>query len=356
MVPAAPHPSESTTRTTDVADPHSSPTSPTDLTRATWRFTARASAREFLRDECPDLAAALTYYSVLALFPALIALLSVVGLVGRSDDVVRTVLDSVDRLGVDAATDTVRPAIEALAAESARPGLALVVGLATALWSASAYVGAFGRALNRIYEVEEGRPFVRRRLVQLAVTAGTVLLASVVLLGLLLSGPVAETIGGALGLGDVAVRVWDLAKLPVLLLAVVVIIALLYTWSPNVVQPSFRWVSVGAAFAIVVWVLATLIFGFYVSSVADYGSTYGALAGVIVLLVWLWLTNLALLFGAELDSELERGRELQSGIPAEEELQLPPRDDATLPKQERADDEHRGRARRLRQTRGGASS
>ena len=235
---------------------------------------------------------------------------------------------------------------------SSGTGLALIIGLATALWSASGYVGSFGRAMNRIYEVGEGRPVWKLRPVMLLVTLITVVLAALVALALVLTGPAAQAVGNAIGLGSTAVLVWNIAKWPVMLVVVIAIVALLYYATPNVKQPKFRWLSVGAVFAIVVWVLASAAFGFYVANFSSYNKTYGALAGVIVFLLWLWLTNLALLFGAELDAELERGRELQAGIAAEESVQLPPRDTKKRTRQPKKEREDIERGRRLRTSRG----
>jgi membrane protein len=235
---------------------------------------------------------------------------------------------------------------------SSGTGLAFVIGLLTALWSASGYVGSFGRAMNRIYEVGEGRPIWKLRPVMLLVTLITVVLAAAVALALVLTGPAAKAVGNAIGLGSTAVLVWNIAKWPVMLLVVVFIVALLYYATPNVKQPKFRWLSVGAVFAIVVWVLASVAFGFYVANFSSYNKTYGSLAGVIVFLLWLWITNLALLFGAELDAELERGRELQAGVAAEKSVQLPPRDTKKIDKAEEKEREDIARGRRLRTTRG----
>ena len=199
-------------------------------------------------------------------------------------------------------------------------------GILGALWSASGYVGAFSRAMNRVYEIEEGRPFWKLRPMMIIVTLIAVLLIGVVLIMLVVSGPLAQAIGDAIGLGDTAVTVWGIAKWPALLLVVALIVAVLYYATPNVQQPKFRWVSIGALAAICVWVVASVVFGFYVANFSSYNKTYGSLAGVIVFLLWLWITNLSLLFGAELDAEVERGRQLQAGIAAEEEIQLPPRD------------------------------
>uniref|UniRef100_UPI002B279710 YihY/virulence factor BrkB family protein n=1 Tax=Nocardioides sp. TaxID=35761 RepID=UPI002B279710 len=196
----------------------------------------------------------------------------------------------------------------------------------------SGYVGAFGRAMNRVYEIGEGRPVWKLRPLLLGLTAVMVVLAAAVLVALVVTGPAAEAVGSALGVGSTAVTVWGVAKWPVILAVVVIVVALLYYVTPNVEQPKFRWISVGAVFAIVVWAILSGAFGLYVANFASYNKTYGALAGVIVFLLWLWLTNLALLFGAELDSELERGRQLQAGIPAEDELQLPLRDTTQLDK------------------------
>ena len=319
--------------------------SPTQLESPARRYVLRKTIREFSDDECTDLAAALTYYAVLAIFPAALALLSVLGLVGQGTEAVDEVMKIVTDLGGSSVVESVRPTLEQLAA-SQSAGLAFVLGLAGALWSASGYVGAFGRAMNRIYEIDEGRPIWKLRPVMLLLTVSLVILAAVVLLALVLTGPVAESVGDAIGLGATVVLVWQVAKWPVLLAVVILIVALLYYATPNVKQPKFRWVSVGAVLAIVVWILVSAAFGFYVANFSSYDKTYGALGGVIVFLLWLWLTNLALLFGAELDSELERGRELQSGLEAEETLKLPPRDTRTIDKKQakEAKDIERGRA------------
>ena len=206
------------------------------------------------------------------------------------------------------------------------PGTTLVIGIVGALWSASGYVGAFSRAMNKIYEVEEGRPFWRMRPMQLIVTVITVVLCALALVILIVSGPVAESIGNTIGVGDDLVTVWNIAKWPVLAAVVMIVVAILYWATPNVKFTRFRIISVGSFVAILAWLVASVGFAFYVANFSSYNKTYGAIAGVVVGLLWLWITNLALLFGAELDAELERGRELQLGIAAEETLQLPARD------------------------------
>jgi membrane protein len=323
--------------------------SPTDLKKASWLYVLRKTAREFSADECTDLAAALTYYAILALFPAAIALTSLLGLVGQGTDAVDQVLKILGDIGASGVVKSVGPTLRQLASSQAA-GWGLVLGLLGALWSASGYVGAFGRALNRIYERGEGRPVWKLRPAMLLLTVVLVVLVAVALSGLVISGPVTSAIGNALGLGSTVQTVFSIVKWPIILFVVVLIVALLYYFTPNVRQPKFRWVSLGAVVAILTWALASAAFGFYVANFSSYDRTYGSLAGVIVFLLWLWLTNLALLFGAELDAELERGRELQSGIAAEESIQLPPRDDRNLEKKaaKERDDVRRGRELRRR--------
>jgi membrane protein len=301
------------------------PGSPDDLSAPSWRFAFKQAWAEFRRDECTDLAAALTYYAVLSLFPALLATISLLGLFGQDESTTDTLLELVERIGQEDAVDQLRGPITQMT-ETGAAGFAFVFGLIGALWSASGYVGAFGRAMNKIYEVDEGRPFWKLRPLNLAVTIVSVVLAAIVLLALVVSGPFADELGETLGLGDTTVTIWNIVKWPIMLLVVVFLVALLYYATPNVRQPKFRWISIGAGFAIVVWILASLAFGLYVANFGSYNKTYGSLAGVIILLLWLWLTNLALLFGAEVDAEVERSRQLQAGIEAEASLQLPPRD------------------------------
>jgi membrane protein len=322
--------------------------SPTDLTRRSWRYALRRTYREFSDDHCTDLAAGLTYYAVLSLFPAAIALISLLGVVGQGTTSVDKVIEVLRPLVSSSTLDTVRPALDHVAA-SHGTGIGLVIGIAGALWSASGYVGAFGRAMNRVYEVDEGRPFWKLRPWTLLVTLVAILLVACVLVMLIVSGPLADSIGNVIGLGSQAVTVWNIVKWPVIAAFVVVIVALLYYATPNVRQPRFRWLSVGASVAIVVWIAASVAFAFYVATFGSYDKTYGSLAGVIAGLLWLWITNVALLFGAELDSELERGRELQAGIAAEEQLQLPARDTRGVRKSRRKQQKDIARGRALRE-------
>ena len=330
--PAQGEPAQSGPAAGAAANGEAAPSTPTQLTRPSWTYVARRSVREFVRDECPDLAAALTYYAVLSLFPALVALASLPALVGQdSQRTTDQLVDIVQDIAPSLVTSDVEGPINQLA-NAPGAGPALVIGLLAALWSASGYVGAFGRAMNRIYDVDEGRPFWKLRPQQLALTLLTMLLVLAAAVLLVVSGPVARAIGDAIGLGDTAVTVWNIAKWPVLVLVVVMIVAMLYWGTPNVRRPKFRWVSAGAFIAIVVWALGSAAFGLYVANFGSYNRTYGSLAGVVVFLLWLWLTNLALLFGAEFDAETERARELQAGLPAEEAIQLPPRDTRKIEK------------------------
>ncbi|OLT53159.1 YihY/virulence factor BrkB family protein [Cellulosimicrobium sp. CUA-896] len=329
-------------------DDRRKPDAPTDLHKPSWTYSLRTTLRQFMRDQCLDLAAALTYFAVLAAAPALLALVSVLGLVSDGEQAVNRVLSTLEGVVPEQVLNIVTPLVENAASGGGRAGLALVAGVLLALWSASGYVGAFGRAMNRVYEIDEGRPIWKLRPVMLLVTVVTLLLAALIVAALVLSGSLAQAVGEAVGLGSTAVTVWSIAKWPVVLLLVVVLVAILYHVTPNVRQPKFRWLSVGAVVAIVVWVIASAAFGFYVANFGNYGATYGALAGIIVMLLWLWITNLALLFGAELDAELERSRQLQGGIAAEESIQLPPKDTRASDKREAKMREDVAKGRELR--------
>lgn len=318
---------KSSTRDARAIDPDDErkPDSPDDVHKPSWGYVLKKTLREFGRDQCTDLAAALTYYAVLAIFPGLLAVVSLLGVVGQSQQTVSTILELVGQFGSQQVADLLEEPVTALV-QSPAAGLALVTGVLGALWSASGYVGAFGRAMNRVYGIDEGRPIWKLRPVMLGVTAFTVLGIVLALLILVLSGDVAQTVGDVIGLGSTTVFVWNIAKWPVLALIVVVLVAVLYYWSPNVQQPKFRWMSMGALLAIVIWLVVSVGFAFYIANFSNYNATYGSLGAVIVFLLWLWITNNALLFGAEFDAELERGRELQAGMKAEKDILLPPRD------------------------------
>jgi membrane protein len=335
------------TRTPDVDDDRK-PDAPTKLTTRSWGYVLRKTYREFGDDHCTDLAAGLTYYAVLSLFPAALALISVLGVIGQGQSSVDKVIEVLRPLVSTSTLSTVQPALNHIAS-SQGAGIGLVIGVLGALWSASGYVGAFGRAMNSVYEIDEGRPFWKLRPLVLVVTLAAILLVACVLVMLVVSGPLADSIGDVIGLGSQAVTAWNIVKWPVLVLFVVLIVALLYYTTPNVKQPRFRWLSVGAFVAIVIWVLASVAFAFYVATFGSYDKTYGSLAGAVVGLLWLWITNMALLFGAELDSEIERGRQLQAGIEAEQELQLPARDTRGIRKARKKEEKDIARGRAIRE-------
>ncbi|MHA7306002.1 YihY/virulence factor BrkB family protein [Arthrobacter sp. TMN-49] len=309
------------------------PQSVTEVKAQSWKYITKRSVAKFSADGCTDMAASLTYYGVLSLFPAILALVSIVGLVGQAEQTTKVMLDLVGQLSGASVKEAISNPVEQLASSRAA-GWTFALGLLTALWSASGYVGAFSRAMNRIYGTDEGRPVWKLRPALLLVTLVVVLLVAGIALLLVISGPIAKVLGDAIGLGDAAVTAWDTAKWPVVGLLTIVLIAVLYYFTPNVQQPKFRWISVGAAVALISAVLASAGFGLYLANFSKYDKTYGTIAGVIVLLLWLWIINLALLLGAQVDAELERGRQLQSGIKAEAQIQLPPRDiSASLKKQ-----------------------
>ena len=302
------------------------PDSPAGLGKRSWWQTLKRTVSEFQDDNLTDWAAALTYYSVLSLFPALIALISIIGLVADPVDTTRAITDVVSQLAPGTASETFSGPIEELTANRGAAGLLLIVGLVAALWTASGYVGAFMRASNDIYEVREGRPFWKLRPLQMVVTLTMVLMLAVVVIALAVSGPVAEAIGAAIGADAVAVTAWKIAKWPVLLVAVLLMFAVLYYASPNVKLPGFKWVTPGSLLAVAVWIGASVAFAVYVANFGSYDKTYGTLGGVITFLVWLWISNVAILLGMELNAEVERSREIEAGTPgAESELQLEPR-------------------------------
>ena len=286
----------------------------------------RRTATEFSEDNLTDWAAALTYYGLLALFPALIALVSIVGLFADPQSTAKTITDIVTQIGPSSGAQTFSGPIQSITSNQSAAGIMFVVGLLVALWSASRYVGAFMRASNIIYETPEGRPIWKLRPLQMLVTLVIVLLVAILALALVLTGPIVDAVAGPLGISSTATTIWDIAKWPVMLAIVAAIIAVLYYSTPNVKLRGFKWVTPGAIFAVVVWLIASAAFAFYVTNFGSYDKTYGTLGGLVVLLIWLWITNLALLFGHQLNAERERGHEIAEGVPrAEREIQLEPR-------------------------------
>jgi membrane protein len=264
----------------------------------------RRTLREFREDNLTDWAAALTYYSVLSIFPALIVLVSVLGLIG--DSATDPLLDNIRELAPGPARDIATNAVQNLQSSRGSAGLLFVIGIAGALWSASGYVAAFMRASNAIYDIEEGRPIWKTLPVRVGLTVVLLVLVGISAFAVVLTGGLAKAAGDLVGLGSTAVTAWDLAKWPVLLLVVSFMFALLYWAAPNVRRAGFRWVSAGSVLAVLVWVAASAAFAFYVANFGSYNKTYGTLGGVIAFLVWLWISNVAVLLGAELNAELER--------------------------------------------------
>jgi membrane protein len=300
---------------------------PTELPARSWGQILKRTVKEFQADNVTDWAAALTYYGIMSLFPMLLALVALLGLVGQESSIF-TLIDSFRQAGLGKLATTIRDPLLRIVDTKGGAGALLGLGLLGALWSASGYLGAFTRAMNSIYGVQEGRPFWKLRPIQIGLTLLGVLLVSLVAIGLVLTGPIAQAIGKAAGLGDTAVTVWGVVKWPIMLAILMAVVDALYYVAPNVRQPRFRLVTPGGLLAVLVWALASIGFGLYVANFSSYDATYGALGGAITFLVWMWISNVALLLGAEFDAELERERELRAGLPAEHGLRLPPREAA----------------------------
>lgn len=286
----------------------------------------KRSVTEFMEDGMTDWAAALTYFGLLSLFPMLIALVSIIGLFADPETTTEKLTEIVSNLGPETASDTFAGPIESLTSSRGASGFAFVIGLALSVWAASGYIGAFGRASNVIYEIREGRPFWKLKPIQLGITIGMILILALLAIGLVMTGPVVRAVAEPLGIGSTAVDVWNIAKWPVMIGLVLFMFAVLYYFSPNVTPGPFRWLTPGAIVALVIWIIASAGFAFYVGNFGSYNETYGTLGGFVVLLVWFWISNIAVLYGLELNSELERTREMNEGKPdAERRLQLEPR-------------------------------
>ena len=290
-----------------------------------WGAVLKRTVREFRDDNLTDWAAALTYYGVLAVFPALIVLISVLGLIG--DSATQPLIDNVDKVAPSDAAKIFTSAIHNIQNSQGAAGLFFVGGLLAALWAASGYIAAFMRAANVIYDVEEGRPIWKTLPMRVGLTALLMLLTAITAIGVTVSGGLAEQVGNVIGVGPTAVDVWAIAKWPVLLVCVSLMFGVLYWAAPNVKQPGFKWITPGGVLAVLGWVLASLAFAFYVANFGSYNKTYGALAGPIIFLVWLWISNVMILLGAEFNAEIERGRAIESGMrPEDKEPFVEPRD------------------------------
>jgi membrane protein len=299
------------------------PDDPTELEKGDWKSILKRTVREFKQDDLTDWAAALTYYGVLSLFPGLLVLVSLLGLFGQS--ATQPLVDNLTALAPGPARDFIMPVIEN-AQKSQAASLAFFIGIAAALWSASNYVGAFMRVSNHIYEVEEGRPFWKLRPLQIALTVVMVIILAIVSIAVVVSGPLAQQIGDLVGLGDAAVTVFNIAKWPVIAIIFALMIAGLYYIGPNVKHPKFQWVSPGGIFAVVMWIIASLLFAFYVTMFPP-NPTYGVIGGVILFLTWLWISNLVILLGAEMNAEMERQKKIKEGVPESQEPFLPLKDE-----------------------------
>jgi membrane protein len=316
------------------ANDRRAPDSPTELGGTSKKDTLKRTFKEFSADNITDWAAALTYYTVLAVFPALIALVSIVGLVGSS--ATDALLENLGSVAPGPAKDILTSTIENLARSQGAAGIAFIIGLVLALNSASSYIAAFSRASNAIYDVEEGRPIWKLKPQQIFIALALIVMLVVIAVAVTVSGSLAEEAGKLIGVSGAAVTIWDFAKIPLILLLVSFMIAFLYWSAPNVKQPGFKFISPGGVVALVIFIIASLLFAFYVASFASYNKTYGSLGGVIVFLVWLWITNIAILFGAEFNAELQRSQQREAGEPAPlDEPFLEPRDTSKLEKKEK---------------------
>jgi len=304
------------------------PSGPTDLPRHSWKGVLTRTVREFKEDNLTDWAAALTYYAVLSIFPALLALVSLLGLIGPS--ATQPLIDNLSAVAPGPAKQIVTSAITNLQKSSGAAGVLFVVGIALAVWSASGYVAAFMRASNVIYDVGEGRPVWKTIPTRVLITVALLLMLAIVAIGVTVTGGLATQVGKVLGIGGTAVTVWDIAKWPVILVIVMTMFALLYWAAPNVRHPHFRWITLGGIAGVLLWIVASAGFALYVANFSSYNKTYGALGGVIVFLVWLWISNVAILLGAEFNAETERGRQIEAGYPPDREPFLEPRDTRKL--------------------------
>ncbi len=298
---------------------------PTELAASSWVDALKRAVKQYKEHNVGDLAAALTYYGVLSIFPAMIALFSILGLAGAGST--KSLVDSITKIVPGSAQHIFTNAVHDLQRSRGGAGIVFFVGILLALWSASGYVSGFIRAANAIYGVDENRPFWKLMPVRLGVTVVLVVLLAFSAVAVVVTGSIARQVGDVIGVGSSAVSAWDIAKWPVLLLIVAFMITLLYWATPNVKHPGFGWMAPGALFALAVWILASLLFALYVANFSSYNKTYGTLAGVVVFLIWLWITNIAMLIGVELNAELERGRAIEAGQPADDDSFVEPREE-----------------------------
>jgi membrane protein len=299
------------------------PDKPTELPRRSWPQTLKRTGKQFSEDKLTTWAAALTYYGVLSIFPALLALVSILGLIGNS--ATQPLLNNLNSIAPGPVKNILSSSLHGLSTGSST--VAFILGLVLAIWSASGYIGAFMDAANAVWDAPEGRPIWKRIPVRFGVTVVLLVLLAASALAVVLTGPLAQSVGNIVGLGSTFVTVWDIAKWPVLVLVVSFMISLLYWAGPNVKQPGFPWITPGGVLAVLLWIVASALFAFYVANFASYNKTYGSLGGIIVFLVWLWITNIIILLGAEFNAEMERSRQIAAGHPVDKEPYLPLRDE-----------------------------
>lgn len=318
-----------TAATPPPADSSAAPASPAKLSRGAWLAAGKRTLCEYKQDNLRDMAAALTYYGIQSIFPGILVLVSLLGLIGQS---ATPLINSLAGAVPGSAHQIVLNAMTRLQhGHAAAWGLA-VVGILGGLWAASGYVSAFMRAANVIYDVPEGRPFWTRAPMRLGVTTVLVMLVAASAVIVVVTGGFAARIGHLIGIGPAAVTAWNIAKWPTLLIIVSITVAILYWAAPNARQ-RFRWVSPGGILAVILWLIASGLFALYAANFGHYNKVYGSLGGVIVFLVWLWLSNIAILFGAEFNAELERSRAIAGGMPPEREPFAPLRDTRKAPRQ-----------------------
>ena len=314
------------------------------MPKAGWMAIVKRSVKEFKHDDVTDRAAALTYFGVLAIFPGMLVLVSLLGLIGQAN--AKKILDNLGQVAPSGAKTFLTSVINQVQGKAGIAGIAAIIGLALALWSASGYVAAFMRASNAIYDVDEGRPIWKTGPLRIVTTIALVIMLLAALVMVVVTGPLASQVGKAFGIGDTAVLIWNIVKWPVLLVVVSLMLSLLYAVAPNVKQPKFRWITPGGVLAVIVWIIASGLFALYVSFSGSYNKTYGALATVIIFLVWLWITNIAILLGAEVNAEIQRERAIRAGMPADLEPFAEVRDTRKLDDERKEEVEHAAQVRR----------
>jgi membrane protein len=316
---------------------------PTELPRPSLLAVLKRSRAEFRNDHLTTLAAALTYYAVLAVVPGLVVVFVALGFFGG--DITNRVVTQVNDVAPASSGQFVHSLMTQARSHKTGTGVMAIVGVAIALWSASSYVNAFRQASNVIYGIGEGRPAWKTVPLRLGVTALAVAIMVVCAVIVVVSGSIARAVGNAIGAGHAAVLVWSIVKWPILLILVSILLAVLFWASPNAKQAGIKWVSPGGVLATVIWIVVSAAFAFYVTNFSSYNKNYGALAGIVIFLIWLWLTNLALLLGAEVNAELDHAKAIAEGLPEETRPFAEPRDTRKFDEQDR---EALGHARALR--------